>query len=264
MNQMWFQNYLKKKAPHGDPQCADVPLGIEGVEGSREATNVLSETLEWHLNGKNKKAFHSVWRHAPEDTVCSVLDCRTEKRVENVPHPGGGVRGAESVINDKELHERIKNLGQQIREYVRTPEYHGRNMVIAVVGPGLGLGTEIRVARILHTVLALKWSDKARVRLFNFSQDDYPTYCTSGRCQECSDGQKAALHQSMIKIFAEKLALPDDTDEWGRLAYEKEAREMERKREKEKKEKEKKEKERKEKERKEEQRGRERDREQGR
>ena len=68
MNQMWFQNYLKKKAPHGDPQWATVPLGIEGAEGSHEATNMLFETLEWHLNGKNKKAFHSVWRHAPEDT----------------------------------------------------------------------------------------------------------------------------------------------------------------------------------------------------
>ena len=227
MNQMWFQNYLKKKAPHGDPQWINVPLA-QDTDESRDATNTLFETLEWRLNGKNKKAHHSFWRHELEDTVCSVLDCRTEKRVENAPHPGGGFAGVECVISDSELHERIKILGEQIRAYVCDPEHHGHNMVIAI-GLGLGLGPEVRVARILHTVLSLKWSDRSRVRLFNFSQDDHPTYCTSGRCTECQNGQRAQLHQAMMKIFNEKLALPDETDEWGRRAYEKEAKEKERK-----------------------------------
>ena len=67
------------------------------------------------------------------------------------------------------------------------------------------------------------------MRLFNFSQDDNPTYCTSGRCEECQNGQRAFLHEAMMKIFAEKLALPDDVDEWGRLTYEKEAQERQKK-----------------------------------
>ena len=87
--------------------------------------------------------------------------------------------------------ERIKILGKQIQAYVRDPEHHGRNMVIAVVDLGLGLGPEVRIARILHTMLSLKWSDRSRVRLFNFSQDDNPTYCTSGRCEECQNGQRS-------------------------------------------------------------------------
>ncbi len=149
MNQMWFHNYLKKNAPPGDP---DWPLG-QYSEESKRATNSLFDTLDWHLNGKNKKAQHSFWRHDPNDTVCAVLDCRTEKRVENAPHPGGGVAGTQSIIDDKELHERIKVLGDQIRAYTCNPDYHGRNMVIAVVGTGLGLGPEIRVARILHTIV---------------------------------------------------------------------------------------------------------------
>ncbi len=46
MNQMWFQNYLKKKAPHGDPQWVNVPLA-QDTEESRSATNTPFETLEW-------------------------------------------------------------------------------------------------------------------------------------------------------------------------------------------------------------------------
>lgn len=97
-------------------------------------------------------------------------------------------------------------------------------MVVAVVGHGLGLGTEVRIARAIHTMVSLKWTDRSRVRLFNFAKDDFPSYCTRGRCTECDRGNTAALHQ----LVGERLALPDDCDEWGRLAYEKEEKEAQR------------------------------------
>ncbi len=65
--------------------------------------------------------------------------------------------------------------------------------------------------------------------MFNFSQDDHPTYCVGGRCQDCLDSQKASLHTAMLKIFNDNLALPDDVDEWGRQKYEREAQEKRRK-----------------------------------
>ncbi len=46
--------------------------------------------------------------------------------------------------------ERIKILGKQIQAYVRDPEHHGRNM---------DSSGGSRSARILHTMLSLKWSD---------------------------------------------------------------------------------------------------------
>ena len=68
MNQKWLQNYLKKKAPHRNPQWIRVP-DAQNTEESKDATNTFFKTLEWRLNGKNKKAYHSFWRHDPEDTV---------------------------------------------------------------------------------------------------------------------------------------------------------------------------------------------------
>ena len=105
-NQMWWHQYLKKHAPRGDLEWREVPLA-QDTEESQAATKCLFDTLEWHLNGANKKAHHTVWRHKPEDTVRSVLDCRTEGRDQNEPHPGGGEIGAQSIINDTELHFRI-------------------------------------------------------------------------------------------------------------------------------------------------------------
>ena len=54
MNQMRFQNYLKKKVPHGDPQWIKVPLA-QDTDESRDATNTLFETLEWHLMARTKR-----------------------------------------------------------------------------------------------------------------------------------------------------------------------------------------------------------------
>ena len=113
MNQMWFHQYLKKHGKHGDPEWREVPLA-QDTEESQAATKCLFDTLEWHLNGANKKAYHTVWRHKPEDTVCPVMDCRTEKRQSNKPHPGGGEIGAKSILEDEELHQRIEHLGKQI------------------------------------------------------------------------------------------------------------------------------------------------------
>ena len=165
MNQMWWHNYLKKHAPAGDPEWRNVPLA-QDTEESKAATGCLVDTLEWHLNSVNKKATHTVWRHKPEDTVCSVLDCRIENMEYDDPHPGGGEKGAKSILKDKELHQRIEQLGRQIKLFTRRKDYAGKNMVIVVVGHGLGLGPETRIARAVHTWTAMKWSDKSRVRLF--------------------------------------------------------------------------------------------------
>ena len=54
--------------------CREVPLA-QDTEESKAATRCLFDILEWRLNGANKKAHHSVWRHKAEDTVCSV-NCR--------------------------------------------------------------------------------------------------------------------------------------------------------------------------------------------
>ena len=81
---MWWHNYLKN-APLGDLEWRNVPLA-QNTEESQAATKCLLDTIEWHLNGANKKAQHAVWRHKIEDTVCSILDCRTEKRECNEPH----------------------------------------------------------------------------------------------------------------------------------------------------------------------------------
>lgn len=100
--QMWWYNYLKKNGPRGDREWRNVPLA-QDTEESQAATKCLFDTLEWHLNGVNKKAYRTVWRHNVEDTVCSVLDCRTEKRAGNEPRPGGGEIGAKSILEDVEL-----------------------------------------------------------------------------------------------------------------------------------------------------------------
>ena len=184
MNQMWWHNYLKKNAPVGDPEWRNVPLA-QNTEESENATKCLLDTLEWHLNSVNKKATHTVWRHKVEDTVCSVLDCRTEKLEYDDPHAGGGEKGAKSILSDKELDQRIEQLGRQIKEFTCRKDYAGKNMVVVVIGHGLGLGPETRIARAIHTWTAMRWSDKSRVRLFNFAKEDYPSYCTSGRCAEC-------------------------------------------------------------------------------
>ena len=155
LNQMWWHNYLKKHGPAGDPEWRNVPLA-QDTEESKAATTCL---VEWHLNSINKKATHTVWRHKPEDTVCSVLDCRTENLEYDDPHPGGGEKGAKSILNDKELHQRIEQLGRQIKEFTRRKDYSGKNMVIVVVGHGLGLGPETRIARAVRTWTAMKWSD---------------------------------------------------------------------------------------------------------
>ena len=221
MNQMWWHNYLKKHGPAGDPEWRNVPLA-QDTEESKAATMCLIDTLEWHLNSVNKKATHTVWRHKPEDTVCSVLDCRTEKLEYDDPHPGGGEKGAKSILKDEELHQRIEQLGRQIKEFTRRKDYAGKNMVIVVVGHGLGLGPETRIARAIHTWTAMRWSDKSRVRLFNFAKEDFPSFCTSGRCAECERANTGFYHQGILKLVGEKLNLPDDCDEWGRLTYEKE------------------------------------------
>lgn len=70
-----------------------------------------------------------------------------------------------------ELHQRIEQLGIQIKECVCRKDYAGKNMVVVVVGHGLGLGTEVRIARAIHTWTAMRWSDKSRVRLFNFAKE---------------------------------------------------------------------------------------------
>ena len=230
MNQMWWHNYLKKHGPAGDPEWRNVPLA-QDTEESKAATTCLVDTLEWHLNSINKKATHTVWRHKPEDTVCSVLDCRTENLEYDDPHPGGGEKGAKNILKDKELHQRIEQLGRQIKEFTRRKDYAGKNMVIVFVGHGLGLGPETRIARAIHTWTAMKWSDKSRVRLFNFAKEDFPSFCASGRCAECDRSNTGFYHQGILKLVGQKLGLPDDCDEWGRQTYEKEEDEAREKRE---------------------------------
>ena len=174
----------EEECSSGRPEWRNVPLA-QNTEESENATKCLLDTLEWHLNSVNKKATHTVWRHKVEDTVCSVLDCRTEKLEYDDPHAGGGEKGAKSILSDKELDQRIEQLGRQIKEFTCRKDYAGKNMVVVVVGHGLGLGPKTRIARAIHTWTAMRWSDKSRVRLFNFAKEDYPSYCTSGRCAEC-------------------------------------------------------------------------------
>ena len=126
------------------------------TEESKAATNMFGDTLEWHLNSINKKATHTVWRHKPEDTVCSVLDCRTENIEYDDPHPGKGEKGAKSILKDKELHQRIEQLGRQIKEFTRIPDYAGKKHGDSGCRPWTGLGPETRIARAVHTWTAIE------------------------------------------------------------------------------------------------------------
>lgn len=56
--ELGVRNYLKKHGPHGDPEWRNVTLAQDS-EKSRAVTNTLFQTLERHLNGENKKAYHS-------------------------------------------------------------------------------------------------------------------------------------------------------------------------------------------------------------
>ena len=77
--------------------------------------------------------------------------------------------------------------------------------------PTSGLGPETKIARAIHTWTAMRWSDKSRVRLFNFAKEDYPSYCTSGLCWVWK-----GKHWFLPPLVGEKLDLPEDCDEWGR------------------------------------------------
>eukprot|EP00434_Breviolum_minutum_P004941 symbB.v1.2.004358.t1/scaffold240.1/size264318/14 len=199
------------------------------AHGRPEDDEVKKTGGGWKDNPPIRKPSEDLLRHVY--IVCCGLDFEMTKYGQQSNGQGGGEKGAKSILKDKELHQRIEQLGRQIKEFTRRKDYAGKNMVIVVVGHGLGLGPETRIARAVHTWTAMKWSDKSRVRLFNFAKEDFPSFCTSGRSAESERANTGFYHQGILKLVGEKLGLPDDCDEWGRLTYEKEEDEAREKRE---------------------------------
>ena len=194
-NAMWLTNFLNKlkgKRP------------TLGKEGADDLETCIRMTFEWHLNASNSKAAFPLWRCKDEQMYYEFVDMthlRAPKGKDGKRHPGGGIKGAKHILEDKIVEDQLEELGNSIFTWSSDENSKDTNLVILVMDADDGLAT-LHLCQAIKEALKKNWYDYGPNDISVHLMEDIDEDCHRGKCTTCyKEGATDLAHKLVDKVL---------------------------------------------------------------